>query len=303
MKLKKYFPGFTAKAITFSIDDGSVVYDKIFLDIVRPAGIKGTFNLFPRVKSEITDDELRARYEGYEISNHCKRHPFAFNVEKKYNFSDDPFDPETSDKNLVYKGDREGVYRIYHRSYWATIAETEAYLKLAAETKEELEAVFGKGKVKGFVWPFGQQNDPKLFEALKKEYPFIRKAFSDSFNLPDDRMAWGVNATSSNFETKILEFEAMEDDGELKFFCFGLHSVDFERQNKWEELKKFVKDYGNRPADFWYAAVGEIFEYEDAINAIEITDGKVINPTDKELYITLDGKKYILSPNSTSLIS
>ena len=35
MKLKKYFPGFTAKAITFSIDDGSVVYDKIFLDIVN----------------------------------------------------------------------------------------------------------------------------------------------------------------------------------------------------------------------------------------------------------------------------
>ncbi|MBR5139739.1 MAG: polysaccharide deacetylase family protein [Clostridia bacterium] len=303
MKICKYFPGFTPKAITFSIDDGSVVYDKIFLDIVRPAGIKGTFNLFPRAKSEISDDELRARYSGYEISNHCKRHPFAFNVEKEYAFSDDPFDPETADKNLVYKGDREGVYRIYHRSYWATIAENDAYLKLAAETKEELEEVFGKGSVKGFVWPFGQQKNPELFEALKKEYPFIRKAFSESFDLPLDRMAWGVNATSSDFETKILEFEALDDDGELKFFCFGLHSVDFERQKKWDALKSFAKEYGNRPTDFWYASVGDIFEYEDAINAIKITEKEIINPTDKELYITLDGKRYILLPDSTSVIA
>lgn len=304
MKLRKYFPGFTPKAITFSIDDGSIVYDKIFLDIVRPAGIKGTFNLFPLDKREISDDELRERYEGYEISNHCKRHPFAFNVEKEYEFSTDQFDPEIADKTLLYKGDRDGVYRIYHRSYWATIAENDAYLKLTSESKEELEAVFGEGSVKGFVWPFGQQKNPELFEALKKcGYSSIRKAYSDTFDLPFDRMAWGVNADSSNIKTKILEFDALEDDGELKFFCFGLHSVDFERQNKWGALKDFVKNYSNRPSDFWYACVGEIFEYEDAINSIEITDKAIINPTDKELYISLDDKRYVLSPNSQTAIT
>lgn len=303
MKLSKYFPGFTPKAITFSIDDGSEIYDKIFLDIVRPAGIKGTFNLFSHVKSELTDEDLRARYEGYEISNHCNRHPFAFNVEKEYSFSNDPFDPETADKTLVYKGDREGIYRIYHRTYWSTIAENDAYLSLVAETKEDLEKIFGKGSVKGFVWPFGQQKNPELFESLKKAgYSSIRKAYSDSFDLPEDRMAWGVNADSGNIETKIVEFDSLEDDGELKFFCFGLHSVDFERQKKWDALKSFAKEYGNRPTDFWYASVGDIFEYEDAIKAIKITEKEIINPTDKELYIALDGKRYILSPNSATTI-
>ena len=46
MTIKKYFPGFTQKAITFSIDDGNLKHDKTFIDIVKPAGIKGTFNLF-----------------------------------------------------------------------------------------------------------------------------------------------------------------------------------------------------------------------------------------------------------------
>ena len=41
----KFFPGWTRKSVTFTIDDGNVAMDKKFLDIVRPAGILGTFNL------------------------------------------------------------------------------------------------------------------------------------------------------------------------------------------------------------------------------------------------------------------
>ena len=299
MEIKRYFPEFTPKAITFSIDDGNEKYDEIFLDIVRPAKIKGTFNLYTKINDVEMSEQLRKRYEGYEISNHCKRHPFAFNMEKEYSFSDDVFDPETADKNLVYKGNREGEYRIYHRSYWATIAENEAYLRLVNETKAELEEIFGKGSIKGFVWPYGEQRNPELVKAIKNlGYASVRKAYEHSFSLPKDRMSWGVNADSSNLETKIIEFAALPDDGELKFFCFGLHSVDFERQNKWEELKAFARDYGKRPDDFWYASVGEIFEYEDAIKAAKIENGKISNSSDKEIYLSVDGKRYVIPPRS-----
>ena len=101
MEIKRYFPGFTPKAITFSIDDGNEKYDEIFLDIVRPAKIKGTFNLYTKINDVEMSEQLRKRYEGYEISNHCKRHPFAFNVEKEYSFSDDVFDPETADRRSL----------------------------------------------------------------------------------------------------------------------------------------------------------------------------------------------------------
>ena len=304
MKVNKYFPGFTPKAITFSIDDGSLNYDKIFIDIVRPAGIKGTFNLFfGRGKRAISDEEYREFYRGFEISNHCNRHPFAFNSEKEYHFTDEVFNKETADTNLVYKSDREGVYLIYHRSYWATLATNEAYLELAEEGRRDIEEIFGKGSVRGFVWPYGRQKNEELFEELKKAgYASIRRAYSDSFSVPEDKMDWGVNADSTNFETKILEFDDLSDDGELKYFCFGLHSVDFERSNKWNELREFASKYGNRPSDFWYSGVEDIFEYDRAMRSLEITEEKIYNPSDKELYISVNDKKYVLKPKSEAVI-
>ena len=298
MKVNKYFPNFTPKAITFSIDDGSPKWDDVFLEIVRPAGIKGTFNLFPRSDEEAGPERLRARYEGYEIANHCKGHPSAFNTEKEYRISDEPFDRESSDKNFIYRTATEGVYYIYQNN-WRTVADNEAYLKLLDEGKEYLEDIFGKGSVKGFVWPYGRAKNPELFEAIKgRGYNSMRRGDMHPFNLPTDRMEWGVTAYSSNLAERMAEFDALCDDGELKFFCFGLHAIDFERAGKWDELKAFAEKYGNRPNDFWYATVSEIFEYEDAINSVEIKDGKIINPSDKEVYLSLDGKRYVILPNT-----
>ncbi len=84
-----------------------------------------------------------------------------------------------------------------------------------------------------------------------------------------------------SFTAKAITFSI--DDGELKFFCFGVHSSDFERANKWEMLSSFAKKHGNRPQDFFYGSVGEIFDYEDAMNSLLIEDGKICNPSDKRL--------------------
>ncbi len=303
MELKKYFPSFTRKAITFTIDDGNLKYDKMFIDIVRPAGIKGTFNLYFGGKRALSNEEYRELYSGFEIANHCNRHPFSLNAEKEYNFSKEIFDIETADKEKVYKTDRDGVFKIYHRSYWATMATTDAYLRLAEECREELEEIFGKGSIKGFVWPYGEQKNERLFEQLKKMgYNSIRKAHICDFSLPSDRMRWSFNAQSSNLEEKAEEFDKLADDGELKFFCFGLHSVDYEREEKWDSLKRFCEKYGSRPNDFWYATVSEIFEYEDAMNSLSFESGALKNPSDKELYVSCEGKRYVLPPKSQTKI-
>lgn len=304
MEIKKYFPGFVSKAITFSIDDGNLKYDKIFIDIVRHGGIKGTFNLyFGSVKRNLTDEEYRGFYKGFEIANHCNRHPFAIDSAKEYNFSDEPFDIETADKSLVYKTDREGVWRIYHRSYWATVATRSAYLYLAEEGRVDIEEIFGKGSVKGFVWPYGKQKDEELFCALKDSgYKWIRNANIQGFSVPEEKSDWGVNADSLSLEEKISEFESLSDDGELKFFCLGLHSVDFERANKWEALKDFALKYGNRPNDFYYATVSEIFEYDEAVRRVYINDTKVCNPSDKRVFVKIQNKEYIIEPASQQAI-
>ena len=68
----KFYPGWTRKAISFSIDDGNLVMDQKFKDIVEPYGIKGTFNLCSDRLTKMSPEEYREFYRGYEIANHCK---------------------------------------------------------------------------------------------------------------------------------------------------------------------------------------------------------------------------------------
>jgi hypothetical protein len=116
------------------------------------------------------------------------------------------------------------------------------------------------------------------------------------FALPEDRFAWTYNANVSNLPSSMEKYAALEDDGTLKFFSFGVHAVDFE--GKWSTLEYFAKNYGNRPEDFWYASNRDIFEYEDAVNALEIYDDKIVNPSDIAVFITIDNVKTIIQPNS-----
>ena len=94
------------------------------------------------------------------------------------------------------------------------------------------------------------------------------------------------------------KYEQYGDDGRLKFFCFGVHSHDFERAGRWDVLEDFARKYGNRPEDFYYAPVGVLFDYEDATRAVEITDEYIYNPTEIDLYIKVDGERKTLRAKS-----
>ena len=80
-----------------------------------------------------------------------------------------------------------------------------------------------------------------------------------------------------------------------------MHSNDFERDKKWDELKEFAEKYGNRPQDYYYATVGEIFDYADALKELIITENVVINPTDLDLYIAVDGKNIMIKAGTDYL--
>ena len=94
-------------------------------------------------------------------------------------------------------------------------------------------------------------------------------------------------------------YEAYPDDGELKFFAFGVHSVDWDRDGNWNELEEFAEKYGARHSDYWYATVRDIFEYEDAVKSLVITETAVSNPSNIAIYAKLEGENIILQPGST----
>lgn len=288
-----FFPGWTRKSITFSIDDGIVPNDRKFIEIVRPAGIRGTFNLCTHNLIYLSKEEYKEFYKGYEIANHTKHHPYAFEDGINYKFADTLFDKEHADPEFVYPTETKHLYYIKKPQGWRKIADTEGYITFIEECQFELEEIFGRGTVRSFVWPFDLQSNAAVLEHLKHmDYYGVRRSGArcaeGNFTIEEDRMPWHYTANHSNLLEIADLYEKQEDDGNLKMFCFGIHSNDFEKENKWGELKEFAERYGNRPNEYYYASVGEIFDYADAVKKLVITDKEVINPTELDIYIRVD---------------
>jgi len=311
---KNYFPGWTRKSVTFTIDDGNIRMDKKFLDIVKPYGILGTFNLCHT--KALPAEELREFYRGYEIANHCLNHPVIFREGFEYKFSDEPFDRNESSTEYVYKTDTPGLYMMHYTLYledktaypkphgWNPITDPETYCGYADETRDMLEEVFGKGSVRGFVWPNGKQVSPPVVEHMKAMgYDSIRKSGDirdkTGFALPADRWDWTYNAHNTTLLEVMELYEQYPDDGELKFFAFGVHSVDYENAGNWGDLETFAKKYGNRPEEYYYAGVSDIFAYEDAMAQLTVEETQITNPTDITLYIKVDGERIMLRPHTS----
>ena len=97
------------------------------------------------------------------------------------------------------------------------------------------------------------------------------------------------------------KYEAYPDDGELKFFAFGVHSIDFERDECWDTLRTFADKYGNRPDTYWYTTVGDVFDYEEALAMLEITDDRVVNRSELDIYLEVGGKRTVIAPGEQML--
>ncbi|MBQ8321037.1 MAG: polysaccharide deacetylase family protein [Clostridia bacterium] len=304
-----YYPGFVRKAVTFTIDDGNITNDTKFLNIVKPAGILGTFNLINT--DSLTDQGYTDLYKGYEVANHHRLHclpmldDFNFDsIEKK----DEIFNSETADTDYVYKTNIEGLYYVdyhyinpaYTAPYWHPIATNDTYTAYINITEDDLESIFGEGTVVGFAYPHGKLSTYVKQYLKDNGYLYARKTGcikdSTGFALPSDRYEWSYNADVSCLNDVMAAFDALADDGNLKFFSFGVHSGDFNGQ--WEVLETFADTYGNRPKDFYYASNRDIFEYEDAVKALVITDEGIVNNSDIAVYVTINNVKTVISANS-----
>ncbi len=301
---KSFFPGWVRKSITFTIDDGNIVTDQKMMDMIKPAGIRGTFNLCTPLK-KMSSAEYAEFYRGYEIANHCNYHLYPMTERIARTTKEIPFDKETADPAYAYPAEMPGVYYVAVPTGWRRVAwSTETYMDNVDACQRELEEIFGKGSVQDYVWPYGMQKNEDVFGRLKA-YGFrsirttgnVRE--STGFALPADRTRWSYNADHHDLCEVATLYDVYPDDGELKFFSFGVHSVDFENTDRWGELKAFCDRMGNRPKDFWYATVGEIFDYEDAVKALTVTDDSISNQSELTVYLKIDGKPITVEPFTT----
>ena len=294
------YPSFTKKALTFTIDDGNMKYDAVMLEILKPAGIKGTFNLCSNLHLG-REKETYDFYRGYEIANHCKFHPIINYDGVVYVIADEPFDETSADVGKIYKVDgKEGFYWFRKPNGWREMVFEEDFITYIKEGKRELEEIFGLGSVRDFVWPYGNQDNAAAHELIRKTHRSSRitgcTADTTAFAIPTDKYAWSYNANDTNLLEIMEKYEQYPDDGELKFFAFGVHSIDFERDDKWDDLKTFADKYGNRPDTYWYASIGDIYDYLSATKNVVISDGVIENTSDVAIYLELSGERIVLSP-------
>lgn len=300
----RFFPGYTRKSVTFTMDDGNVTWDKVLLDIVRPCGLRGTFNLCSHILKAFDAAGYRDFYRDQEIANHVRFHPMAMTPARAdFSFSDAPLDPANAVERTFYKTEIEGYYTFTERGRVYGVATVPTYLSFTEQSRAALEDIFGEGRVTGFVWPYSEQDNEELREVLRNSgVSYMRKTGcvfdSLQYHFPPDRMAWSYTTDSYHLLACAKDYIAAADDGELRFFCFGVHAVDFERAGNWEDLREVCRLIGNRPEEYYYAPVIELFRYEDAVRSLVVTDEEVINPSDVTLYGVVDGRRVELLPHS-----
>ena len=304
-RLKVFYPGFVKKSITFTIDDGNMKYDAMLLDVLKPAGIKGTFNLCSNFH-EGREAETKEFYRGYEIANHCKYHPLV-NCSEALVISEDAFDEKTADAKFLYKVDgKEGFYWQMQPNGWRQMVFEDTYVRLVDESLAELTAIFGQGAVRDFVWPYREMQNDKVREHLVRTHRSLRKTGctfdTTGFAIPSNKHAWSYNADHTNLLSVMEKYESYPDDGALKFFAFGVHSIDFERDDRWSDLSVFAEKYGNRPDTYWYASVGEIFDYEEAVASLKITESSVENTSNLTVYLEINGERKVLESGCAAVL-
>lgn len=298
------YPSFSKKALTFTIDDGNIKYDAKLLAILKPHGIRGTFNLCSDRTGQYSRDFYVNFYRGYEIANHCKYHPFVFFDDVEYQLSEEKFDRATADSRYIYRVEgKEGFYHFAKPNaseYWREAVSESDFMRYIDECRDELNEIFDDGAVRDFVWPYGEQNNAAVKEHIRATHRSSRKTGctldTTGFAIPEDKYAWSYNANHMNLLEVMEKYDAYPDDGALKFFAFGVHSIDFENDSKWDDLAEFAERYGDRQTDFWYATVGEIFDYEEAVKSLVISSDGIYNPSSLPIYIKIDGRRVILSP-------
>lgn len=307
-----YFPNYTKKAVTFTFDDANETYDSKVIDILKPAGMKATFNLATHNLDLSTDAsvaEIQDLYSGFEVANHTKYHPYPWDAYK---------DNEAYGTFTEFKGndatDSSVVIALKDSSTKGYLAVEDEYIKCIDAGHNEIEMIFGKGSVAGFAWPgSGPANYTNLSNYVNSKYDMIRASGKNevsktTFALPKNWKEWMYNANYTNVYSRAQEFANLEiaDSDELRWLSIGVHALGFYKEanvTEYDATNAFIKTVDllkGKGNSYWYATNGEIFKYTKALELLETDNSTYVkNNSDVTLYIKINGARRTILPGET----
>lgn len=266
-KLNRFFvryPGFKAKALTLSYDDG-VFQDIKLMEIMNRYGIRGTFNInsgsfvdvdYRSPRRRLNEEEAVKLYKnsGHEVAVHGLRHPF---------FDEQPV----------------GCVA------WEVMKD-----------REILERVFG-GIIRGCAYPMGTYDD-EVVETLKHCGIAYARAVrvTGNFNIPKDW--YRLEGTCRNKDPNLMSicdrFLNLQVPYAPKLFYMWGHSYEFDEDNGWEIIEEFCRKMGGHE-DIWYATNIEIHDYLEAAKQLRASADscRLYNPSALTIYLKVDKDRYM----------
>lgn len=256
----RLYPNGKKKAFNITYDDG-VIQDIRFVDLLNKYGLKGTFNL----NSELMKNGFTWTHESGLV---IKR-----------------INPEQVVK--LYKNHEVASHTLTH-PYMTELSEEEILFQMK-EDKKNLEALIRK-EVLGFAVPFDYYSD--LIADCAKKCGFLYARTSEerySYLPPETYYYWaaGVYHIMPGFSKFVDGF--FETDEELALCQIVGHSYDLDTENMWETMEVIFKRI-SEDADIVSMTNVELVRYLQAMRAAVVTEQRIENHSDVELWFEVDGE-------------
>ena len=267
------YPGFTNKAFIFSSDDGNKKADTTMMGKFRSYGINAAFNLVGQNYKNLTDAQIaeyRTLYDGFEIADHSYSH---INM--------------TTSNTAVTDDD---------------------CIEEFTKSKAILESVFDT-TIHGMAWPYTRSNRNAVLSHVDSVYSYARcsnlEKGGDYFAAPtsvgNDWIWTCIDAYGENIYLNdyLDEYLGMEP-ARLTLFSLWSHSYYYDVNNCWNEFDSFLKSYKDSRQNIWNPKPYEYVDYINAVNSATVSGNKVVNNSDVDLYVYIDGQEVIIPANSSN---
>lgn len=259
--IKICYPGFKNKCFTLSYDDG-VLQDIPFLEMINLYGAKCTFNLNSGLFGQIK----------YRNGNNNSRLSLD-EIEK------------------LYFGHEIASHSLYH-FHLENLSYEDNWYQISKDINN-LENIFNI-KINGFVYPFGKYSLDTI-NVLKENKIFYARTTKSSYKFNVDinnLLEYNPTCSHSDIKLKDIAIEFLKTDIELALFYVWGHSYEFENNKNWDVLRmllEILKDDNN----IAYLTNYEAFSYVAEAKKVEINDKYIINNSEIDIYLKIDGIEMI----------
>lgn len=245
------FPNGKHKALTMSYDDG--LYDDIHLiEIFNKYGIKGTFH-------------LNSGLFGKKSWNRLPKEKIL----------------------SIYQGHEIASHGYTHQKL--TALPNEGVLSEIINDRINLEELTGT-LIKGFSYPFGATDNriQQILSCCGIKYARVVST-TGNFEIPNNFLEWHGTCHHNEHLLDYCKQFLNHPTYEMALMYVWGHSFEFPRDHTWGLMEEFCQAL-NENEDIWFATNIEIYNYIQALHALEITaDQQVVyNPTLIDVWISVN---------------